>query len=49
MGTILRPWLPIYSCFFYDRDFVMSPFDDKKADIIDAFNTTSRYEYLDYF
>ena len=26
----------------YERDFMMSLSDDKQADIIDAFNTTSR-------
>ena len=29
--------------FCYDRDFMMSIFDDKQADVIYAFNTTSRY------
>ena len=29
--------------FWYERDFMMSLSDDKQADIIDAFNTTSRY------
>ena len=29
--------------FCYERDFMMSLFDDKQADIIEAFNTTSRY------
>ena len=29
--------------FSYERDFMMSLSDDKQADIIDAFNTTSRY------
>ena len=29
--------------FFHERDFMMSPSDDKQADIIDAFKTTSRY------
>ena len=29
--------------FCYERDFMMSLSDDKQADIIDAFNTTSRY------
>ena len=28
---------------YYERDFMMSLSDDKQADIIDAFNTTSRY------
>ena len=29
--------------FCYERDFMMSLSDDKQADFIDAFNTTSRY------
>ena len=29
--------------FCYERDFMMSLFYDKQADIIEAFNTTSRY------
>ena len=29
--------------FCYERDFMVSLSDDKQADIIDAFNTTSRY------
>ena len=29
--------------FCYQRDFMMSQPDDKQADIIDAFNTTSRH------
>ena len=29
--------------FRYKRDFMMSLSDDKQADVIDAFNTTSRY------
>ena len=29
--------------FCYERDFMMSLYDGKQADIIDAFNTTSRY------
>ena len=29
--------------FCYERDFMMSLSDDKRADIIDAFNNTSRY------
>ena len=32
--------------FCYERDFIMSLSDVKQADVIDAFNTTSRY--LDY-
>ena len=37
-ALIVLPWLPMYSCFVMR---VLS--DDKQADIIDAFNTTSRY------
>ena len=33
----------LFLFFFYERDFMMSLSDDKQADIIDAFNTTSRY------
>ena len=29
--------------FCYERDFIMSLSSDKQADIINAFNTTSRY------
>ena len=29
--------------FCYERDLMMSLSDDKQADVIDAFNTTSRY------
>ena len=29
----------IYFLFCYERDFMMSLSDDKKADVIDAFNT----------
>ena len=29
--------------FCYERDFMMSLSDDKQADIIDTFNTTSRF------
>ena len=29
--------------FCYERDFMMSLSDDKQADVIDAFNNTSRY------
>ena len=29
--------------FCYERDFTMSLSDDKHVDVIDVFNTTSRY------
>ena len=41
-ALIVLPWLQIYS-YFVMRDFMMSLSDDKQADVIDAFNTTSRY------
>ena len=39
-------WAPLVTYLFlfcYKRDFMMSLFDDKQDDVIDAFNTTSRY------
>ena len=44
MGTYCAPLAADLFLFCYERDFMMS--DDKHADIIDAFHTTSRY--LDY-
>ena len=38
----MLPWLQILFLFCYERDFLMSLSDDKQADVIDAFNTTSR-------
>ena len=29
--------------FCYERDFMMSLSDDKQANVIDAFNSTSKY------
>ena len=29
--------------FCYERDFVLSPSDDNKSEVIEAFNSTSRY------
>ena len=43
MGTNCVPLVADLFLFCYKRDFIMSPSDDKQADIIDAFNTTSRY------
>ena len=34
----MLPWLPIYSCFV-----MRSLSDEKQVDVIDAFNTSSRY------
>ena len=43
MGTNCAPLVADLVLFCYRRDFMMSLSDDKQADIIDAFNTTSRY------
>ena len=43
MGTNCAPLVSDLFLFCYKRDFMMSLSDDKQADIIDAFNTSSRY------
>ena len=43
MGTNCALLVADLFLFCYERDFMMSLSDGKKADIIDAFNTTSRY------
>ena len=43
MGTNCAPLVADLFLFCYERDFMMSLSDDKQTDIIDAFNTTSRY------
>ena len=45
MGTNCAPLVADLFVFCYERDFMMSlsDDDDKQADVIDAFNTTSRY------
>ena len=43
MGTNCAPLVADLFLFCYERDFMMSLSDDKQADVIDAFNTTSRY------
>ena len=43
MGTNCAPLVADLFLFCYERDFMMSLFDDKQADIIDTFNNTSRY------
>ena len=50
MGTNCAPLVADLFLFCYERDFMMSLSDDKQADVIDAFNTTSRYldKYLKY-
>ena len=42
MGTNLALVAYLF-LFCYERDFMMSLSDDKQADVIDAFNSTSRY------
>ena len=43
MGTYCAPLVADLFLFCYDRDSLISLSDDKQADVIDAFNTTSRY------
>ena len=43
MGTNCAPLAADLFLFCYDRDFMMPLYDDKLTDVIDAFNTTSRY------
>ena len=43
MGINCAPLVADLFVFRYERDFMMSLSDAKQADIIDAFNTTSRY------
>ena len=43
MGTNCAPLVADLFLFCYERDFMMSLSDDKQTDIIDSFNTTSRY------
>ena len=45
MDTNCAPLIADLFLFCYDRDLMMSPSDDKQADVIDAFSTT--YRYLD--
>ena len=43
MGTNCAPLVADLFLFCYARDFMVSFSGDKQADVIDAFNTTSRY------
>ena len=43
MGIDCAPLVVDLFLFCYERDFMVSPSDDKQADIIEAFNTTSIY------
>ena len=42
MGTYCAALVADLFLFCYERDFMMSLSDDKQADFIGAFNTTSR-------
>ena len=43
MGTNCAPLVADLFLFCYEGNFMMSLSDDKQADVIDVFNTTSRY------
>ena len=43
MGTNCAPLVADLLLFCYERDFMMSLSDDTPADVIEAFNSTSRY------
>ena len=43
MGTNCAALVADLFLFCYERDFMMSLSDDNQADVIDAFNATSRY------
>ena len=43
MGTNCAHLVADLLLFRYERNFMMSLSDDKQADVIDAFNSTSRY------
>ena len=43
MGTNCAPHVADLFLLFYERDFMTSLSDDNQADIIEAFNSTSRY------
>ena len=43
MGANCAPLVADLFLFCYERGFMMSLSDDKQADVIDTFNTTSRY------
>ena len=43
MGTNCAPLVVDLFLFYYERDFMLSLSDNNQADIIEAFNSTSRY------
>ena len=43
MGTNCAPRVADLFLFCYERDFMLSLSDDNQSDVIEAFNSTSRY------
>ena len=43
MGTNCAPLVADLFLFYYERDFMLSLSDDNQSDVIEAFNSTSRY------
>ena len=43
MGTNCAPHVADLFFFCYERDFMLSLLDNNQSDIIEAFNSTSRY------
>ena len=43
MGTNCAPLVADLFLFFYERDFMLSLSEDTQSDVIEAFNSTSRY------
>ena len=43
MGTNYAPLIADFFFFFYEKDFMLSLSDINQTDIIEAFNSTSRY------
>ena len=43
MGTNYAPLVADLLLFCYERDFMLSLFDNNQGDFIEAFNSTSRY------
>ena len=43
MGTNCAPFVADLFLFCYERDFMLSLTDNNQTDIIEAFNSTSRY------
>ena len=43
MGTNCAPLVTDLFLFCYEGDFMLSPSDNNQADVVEAFNSTSRY------